>query len=90
MPVQLVCLLFHSLQNYLRLLSHAHQDDAFHGFVLPHVPELPKPHRVADLHFRDVMHIDRNAIVHRQHDISYIRRISNQSESANIIDLAAL
>ena len=90
MLVQLLGHGFDAPQNHLRLLADAHQDDAFHRIVLLHVAELAEPRRVADLHLRDILHIDRNAALLLQHDVADVRRVAHQAQAADVVELAAL
>ena len=89
----LVQLLGHALdapQNHLRLLADAHQNDALHGFILLHVPELAEARRVADLHLRDVLHVDRDAALLLQDDVADVRGIAHQAQPADVVELPAL
>ena len=58
------------LQHQLGLLADAHQDDAFDRVRLAHVAELPEAGSVVDRHRPDVLHVDRDAGVRRDHDVA--------------------
>src|SRR5258708_36905021 len=88
--VQLPGQILYAVEHYLRLLSRAHQDDAFHGFRLSHISKLAETHGVADLYLGHIAHVNRNPVVYREDDISYVGRIPYQPQAANIIGLPAL
>ncbi len=88
--VQIVGQLLDAFEYYLRLLSDAHEDDAFHGLLLPHISKLAETHCVADLHLGYVAHVNRNAVVYREHDIPDVGGVAYQSQAANVVGLPAL
>ena len=81
---------FHAPQNDLRLLADAHQDDAFHGLILPHVSELAEPRRMAYLDLGDVFDVNWNPVLLLQDDIPDIRGIAHQSQAPDVVELSAL
>src|ERR1019366_8590752 len=88
-----VQLLRHGLdapQNHLRLLAHAHEDDAFDGFILLHVAELAEARGVADLDLGDVFYIDGDVALLLQDDVADVGGGLDEAEAADVIELAAL
>ncbi len=90
MVVQLASLRLDALEDHLRLLARAHEDDALDRIVRLVEPELPEPRRVADLDLRDVLHEDRDAVLHREHDVADVLERDDASETAHVEELAAL
>ncbi len=88
--IDVVGLPIHPLEHSLRLLAHAHQDDALHRVVLLHVSEFAQPRGVTHLHLRDVVDVNRDAVVLRQDDVADVGRVPDQAEPPNVVKLAAL
>ena len=82
--------LLHFVQNNLRLLADPHKDHAFHRVVLVHDAKLPEAWGVPDFHFGQVMYVSGNSVVRSQHDVADVLEVTDQTQSANVVKLAAL
>ncbi len=78
MLVQFFGHLFDAFENHLRLFADAHQDDAFHGLVLLFETELAQPVGVADPHLRQIVYIDRGAVLFGENDVADIFHVADQ------------
>ncbi len=82
--------LFDLLENHLRLLADAHQDDAFDRVVLLHVAELTEPRRRPDCDVADVVDRHGNAAARRDHDVADVLERLHEAEAADVVELPAL
>ena len=79
-----------AFEDDLRLLADSHQDHAFDGIVLMHVPELAEADGVSDLNLGDVLDIHRDSVVCSDDNIPDIFDVLDQAEATNVIELPTL
>src|SRR5271156_5610637 len=90
MFVQFFGLFFHTFQNVLRLLAAEHQDDAFDNIVILVKSELAEARSVADQEVAHIANVHRHAILRTDNYAAYVRFVSDQTESANVVKLLSL
>ncbi len=88
--VQLVGLRLHGLENRLRLLAGAHQDDAFYGVVIVVESELPETRRTPDYDVSDILDQHWSSVVDSQHDLADVVESFQTAKPAHVIELPTL
>ncbi len=69
------------------MLTAAHENHALYGVVVLLESENSQPRRMPNLHVADVLDAHRRAIRAAHHDLAYILRISQKTESAHVVEL---
>src|SRR5581483_6344452 len=88
--VELVGLLLNALKHVLGLLAAAHHDNAFNRIVRLVETEFTETRRIPDRHLSDIAYASRHAILRAHYYVADIARVANQSQTAHVIELAAL
>ena len=89
-PVQDFRQFLHFFENDLRLFANTHQNHAFDGIVLVHVPELAEPRGSARRDRADVLDENRNAVVACDDDVPDVIERFHQAQTADVVELSAL
>src|SRR5579872_464231 len=90
LAVQFFSFCLDSFQDVLRLLTTQHENHALYRVVIFLEPEFAEPRRVPDRHLADIPHSYRHALVCADHDVANVVGVAYQTNSANVIELAAL
>ena len=90
LAIELVSLLLYGAQYRLGLLAAPHQDDAFNRVIILLETELSQARRVSDLNLANVANADRRSFVGSHNNALNVLRIAQQSDTAHVIELAAL
>ena len=88
--VELLGLLLNPLEYGLCLLACAQLDHAFDRVVLVLVAEPAESRRGADDHLPDVLHEDRDAVVHDENNVPDVLGRRDATEPADVVELTAL
>ena len=88
--VDLLDLVLHVLDDFAGVAAAEHQDDAGHDFAFAVDHRGAVPHRMADLHFGHVAHVDRRAVRFLDDDVLDVLQRFDEADAADDVLLGAL